>query len=207
MARPTRREFVKQVTAVGFGSYLSIACGACSHPARPVSDDAASPPAAPTGGLVSFSQEQFATLRAACERILPRDEDPGAIDLGVPEYIDRAVADPGIAQWKDVLDKLLPVLDRQAKKKFDGKLFHQAAPEQQDALLAAWQRGASGERFFFSVLLSLTFEGAFGDPKYGGNRNRQGYAMIGFEPGPPMPKMPGTKGGGDPNRAALPIVP
>lgn len=189
MGRPNRREFVKQVTVVGFGSYLAVAVGACRRPNAQGTDDAAPSPRPSGGAPVSFTPDKFATLTAACERILPRDEDPGAIDLGVPGYIDHAVADPGIAPWRDVLDKLLPVLDRQSKKRYGGKLFHEAQPGEQDALLASWQTGAQGERFFFTVLLALVFEGAFGDPKYGGNRGGQGFAMIGFTPGPPMPKM------------------
>jgi len=39
--------------------------------------------------------------------------------------------------------------------------------------------------------MALTFEGAFGDPKYGGNRDKKGYAMVGSEPGPPMQKGDG----------------
>jgi gluconate 2-dehydrogenase gamma chain len=185
MARPNRREFVKQVTALGFGSYLAVAAGACRR------REGAAPDAAPiaVGPLATFTPDAFRTLRAACERILPRDEDPGASDLGVPEYIDRMLAGPDLPQWRDVMQKLLPVLDRQAKKKFSNKLFHEASEAEQDQLLAAWQRGAGGERFFFGVLLALTFEGAFGDPKYGGNRGGRGYAMVGFTPGPPMPKM------------------
>lgn len=175
VAGPSRREFVHR-TVVGFGGYYVALVAGC----RPRAPVAASPDAA--AGLVTFAPAQFATLRAACERLLPRDEDPGALDLGVPEYIDRAMAEPELARWRDLLTKLLPVLDRQAKKRFGGKLFHEAAPDEQDLLLAAWQRGATGERHFFDALLSFTFEGAFGDPKHGGNRGGRGFAMIGFTP-------------------------
>ncbi len=35
-----------------------------------------------------FSDEEFAVLSAACERLVPEDETPGAVSLGVPDYID-----------------------------------------------------------------------------------------------------------------------
>jgi gluconate 2-dehydrogenase gamma chain len=173
------------MTALGFGSYLAIAAG-CGPRRREGAIDAATSGATP-GKLLTFTPDQFRTLQAACERILPRDEDPGALDLGVPEYIDAMLA-TDMPKWRDVMTKLLPVLDRQSKKKFGNKLFHEAAPADQDTLLAAWQQGAAGEKFFFGVLLALTFEGAFGDPKYGGNKEKRGYAMVGSEPGPPMKK-------------------
>src|SRR5262249_42973098 len=47
-----------------------------SPPARPASP-AASTTASP---YRTFTESEFAILSAACERIIPRDEDPGAID-------------------------------------------------------------------------------------------------------------------------------
>ena len=35
-----------------------------------------------------FSDEEFAVLRAVCDRLIPEDETPGAVSAGVPEYID-----------------------------------------------------------------------------------------------------------------------
>ena len=37
-------------------------------------------------------------LLAACDRALPRDQDPGALDAGVPEYIDRMMQTPELAE-------------------------------------------------------------------------------------------------------------
>jgi Gluconate 2-dehydrogenase subunit 3 len=36
-----------------------------------------------------FSAQEFATLAALCDRILPQDGDPGALALGAPIYIER----------------------------------------------------------------------------------------------------------------------
>ncbi len=35
-----------------------------------------------------FTDAEFAVLRAACERLIPEDETPGATSAGVPDYID-----------------------------------------------------------------------------------------------------------------------
>jgi len=170
-------------TALGFGSYL-LTFGGCK-PRRQSPAPAGPEPRSPSGAL---TLAQLATVRAVCERVLPRDEDPGAIDLGVPEYLDRMFADPEIDFLRRPFMTLVDGVEAQAKSQH-GKSFAALSPVEQDALLSAWQKGKPGERRSFEVLLALTFEGAFGDPKHGGNKDGRGFAMIGFTPGPPMPLM------------------
>ncbi|MBI5496546.1 MAG: gluconate 2-dehydrogenase subunit 3 family protein [Deltaproteobacteria bacterium] len=187
MARHTRRQFV-QTTVLGFGAYLTTGAGlGCKRGAK--TTDAAAPSPAVDGGvrvLRVLTPEQFLTVSAACECILPRDEDPGAVDLGVPYYIDGQLADPNLEDWRKPFLGGLAVLDRQSRK-LHGKRFHELGSEEQNQLLARWQAGASGETRFFQILMNLTFEGAFGDPVHGGNKDRQGFTMVGFIPGPPLP--------------------
>ena len=58
----------------------------------------------------------------------------------------------------------------------------------------------SGEAHFYEALITFALEGYLGDPSYGGNKDRGGWAVVGFNPGAPMPAMPGMpgmkKGGG-----------
>jgi gluconate 2-dehydrogenase gamma chain len=175
-------------SALGFGSYL-IAYGTGCKPKQSVAPPPAVEPRSPSGAL---SQTQLRTVRAACERVLPKDEDPGAIDLGVPEYLDKMLADPDTDFLRRPFMTLIDGVESQAKTKH-GRSFADLSAPLQDEILSAWQKGKPGERRSFEVLLALTFEGAFGDPKHGGNRDGRGFAMIGFTPGPPMPlmKMPG----------------
>ncbi len=182
--RRTRRE-VLRITAVGFGSYLVLGAGCRRGSPSTEKADAS----APGPALKTFTPEQFETVCAACERILPRDEDPGANDLGVPFYVDAQLADPDLDEWKRPFMGGLAVLDRQARKQF-GTPFHLASPDDQDRLLAKWQRGKSGETRFFTLLMNLTLEGAFGDPSHGGNKGGAGFAMAGFTPGAPTPGHP-----------------
>src|SRR5438552_1519976 len=67
--------------------------------------------------LAFFTRAELATVSAACERILPRDEDPGAIDLGVPLYLDRALADDGRLHGRDGFRAGLRALDEEAGKR------------------------------------------------------------------------------------------
>jgi len=59
-------------------------------------------------------------------------------------------------------------------------------PALQDEILADIERGeAAGEgptpRTFFDLLLKHTREGVFGDPRWGGNAERVGWSLIGYD--------------------------
>lgn len=170
------------------GGYAALSTLGCrTHQTAPAAPDASTD--ADATALLTFTASTFATLSAICERILPRDQDPGANDLGVPTYIDRALATPELASAREVVVRVMPLVDRQARTRFGGKGFHELTPEQQDEILELWEHGHDGGQHFFPVILSLTLEGAFGDPKYGGNAGGLGFAMIGFTPEPPLHKM------------------
>ncbi len=46
----------------------------------------------PTSRWRVLSEEEAATLAAACDQIVPPDEDPGAAQAGVVTFIDRQLA-------------------------------------------------------------------------------------------------------------------
>jgi gluconate 2-dehydrogenase gamma chain len=172
---------VQTVIYAGVGGYLAVAVGACRrvpslHSRR-------------RSGPTFFTQTEYATLAAACERILPHDdEDPGAIDLGVPTYIDRAFAHDDYERWADGFRKGLHDLDVEAANRFEQR-FHLLPGDDQDDVLGDCESGTPDEIEFFRMLLHLTLEGAFGDPSHGGNKNGLGWRLIGFAPGEPMPGM------------------
>jgi len=130
--------------------------------------------------LAFLSAAEHATTSAACERILPHDDDPGAIELGVPDYIDRALATDR-ARWGDRFRAGLRALDAEAQRRSGAPFAATSAPAQ-DNLLDDWQDGSPAQVEFMRLLMNLTFEGAFGDPSYGGNRDGRGWRLIGFEP-------------------------
>jgi gluconate 2-dehydrogenase gamma chain len=187
MNRPTRRQFVAS-TALGFGTYVLTVVPGCRR-RRDVGPTASTRARSPHGG---FDVVQAATVAALVERVLPADEDPGALELGVPAYLDRALADPEVDFLRRPFMTLVDGVEKQARARH-GRGFADLTAEHKDALLGAWQKGRPGEQRSFEVLLALTFEGAFGDPKYGGNRDGRGYAMVGFLPGPVLPRLPVVK--------------
>jgi gluconate 2-dehydrogenase gamma chain len=80
----SRRDFLCKMIAV----VPTVSIAACS----PLSALRTSPEQAnfPTYSPKYFTSEEWAFLQAACARLIPSDENgPGAVELGVPEFIDR----------------------------------------------------------------------------------------------------------------------
>ncbi|MBI2361594.1 MAG: gluconate 2-dehydrogenase subunit 3 family protein [Deltaproteobacteria bacterium] len=130
-----------------------------------------------------FDSHQRATIAAATARIIPTDQDAGALEAGVIEYIERALAGYAKRSTQLYYDGVLE-LNRLARERFRAETFIALAPEEQDEILRSLEKAASR---FFAVLLEHTMEGFYGDPRHGGNKNRVGWKMIGF-PGPSFPK-------------------
>jgi len=177
----SRRSFIQRLTFFGGGVVLlgSSACKCSSEePLKP-------PGPTPVGDSpphLTFTRLEFSTMAAACERILPRDEDPGAKDANVPEYIDRILQTPEMKQMKSDFLQGLSALERRSRSMFK-KGFAEATPEQQDELLTIFKDSGdgTGEAHFYELLVVLTLEGFLGDPSYGGNKNKVGWHLVGFD--------------------------
>lgn len=158
---------------------------------------------------VYFTALEWAFLRAAAARLIPADDlVPGAVEAGVPEFIDKQMATPwaegrlwymqgpfapdapATMGWQS---KLVPrevyrlgIQDANGwTQQTYGALFADLSPDQQ---IEALQKIESGEasfaqvpaKTFFSILLANVREGFFSDPRHGGNRNLVGWTLIGF---------------------------
>ncbi len=129
---------------------------------------------------------QTKALSAFVDRLIPVDElGPGALDAGVMNYIDRALA--GVyANRKAGLLEGLEALDAYSQRK-NGSVFSDLTVPQRDSVITAVEAGAAdgfvNSAGFFADVRSLTMEGMFGDPFYGGNRNFAGWDLIRY-PGP-----------------------
>jgi gluconate 2-dehydrogenase gamma chain len=153
-----------------------------------------------------FSAPEAAFMEAAVDRLIPPDEvGPGANEAGVVTYIDRQLAGAWGAgeklyrsgPWQagtpsqgyqlpftpaELFRNALRGIAQQAQQ---GTAFDKLPGNEQDAFLTRLQNGTQDlegvpARQFFESLLSLTIEGYFGDPAYGGNRGGRAWAMIGF---------------------------
>jgi len=190
----SRRVFIHRLTFLGGGVVL---LGAACKPKESPEATPRAPgvkPQAFTSAHRTFTGEEFAVMAAACERICPRDEDPGALDANVPEYIDRMLQSPDLSQMREDFVSGTQALERRSRSMF-GKGFAEAAPAQQDEVLTAFKNGkpGSGEAHYFELLMVLTMEGLLGDPSYGGNKDHVGWALVGFGTSEPPPGYDGSK--------------
>lgn len=148
--------------------------------------------------------EDFKVLEKATEQIFPKDDNgPGAIELGVPYFIDKQMAgtwginggdyrygpflasEPTVEHSSLTRGQIMIVglrkMNQLSHKQFDTS-FDEAEDDQQIEIL---QDFASGEvkmdgvssASFFDLLRTLTIEGVYSDPLYGGNRNMAGWEM------------------------------
>ena len=147
----TRREAIKRaalVLGVAFSpSFLTNALQAATQPAG------AKP--------VYLNTKQWETTSAVAERILPRSDTPGALDVGVPAFIDlmfgkylSPAEKKSFATGLTEVESMSTVAHRRS--------FLQLTATQQDALLMELAT-ASGkkERTFFHLMKELTVVGYF----------------------------------------------
>lgn len=171
-------------------------------------------PSAPLQGQASYSPaffhpEEWAFIGAAVARLIPSDDlGPGAIEAGVPEFIDRQMdAVFGYAAiWymqgpflearpefgyqaalapRDVYRAGIADMNRYCKTTFNGKTFAELDAANQDATLQLAEAGTlafegTSSKAFFAFLLQNTKEGYLSDPMHGGNKNAGSWTMIGF---------------------------
>ncbi|GAA4711774.1 gluconate 2-dehydrogenase subunit 3 family protein [Brevibacillus fulvus] len=156
--------------------------------------------------LMFFNQEQFQTTEAAVECIFPQDEHgPGAKELGVAYYIDHQLASPWGINAKDYMQGPfykgsatqgmqsplrraeiftigLQGLNTYSQQKYNKK-FAELSEAEHEEVLTVFEEGKEFQltgtttKEFFKMLRSLTLEGVYADPMYGGNKDMQGWKM------------------------------
>ena len=156
-----------------------------------------------------FTAAEWTFLNAASARLIPSDGlGPGALEAGVPGYVDRQMGTPWAtgALWymQGPFDADAPAtLGYQSQlnpqqifrlgfaaidgslRKARGKPFADLSADAQDAALHALESGQMvldgvPARMVFSLLLQSVREGFFSDPVHGGNRGLVGWKLIGF---------------------------
>lgn len=170
---------------------------------------AAAPGANTSYSPVFFNAAEWTFIQAAVARLIPSDDTgPGAIEAGVPEFIDRQMegafghastwytqgpfvdASPlfgyqGKMAPREVYRAAIAAIDAYCQKQLGDKRFAQLGSAQQDDLLKQMEAGTLvldgvHSQDFFGFLLQNTKEGYFSDPMHGGNKNAAAWKMIGF---------------------------
>jgi gluconate 2-dehydrogenase gamma chain len=201
----TRRSFVGAVSAAtAIVGGPALAASAAGAQAAKAAAGASHTHAAP---YLFFNPEEARFIEAACERLIPADAyGPGALQAGVPTYLDRQLGGAWGAgerlyrsgPWSrgtpsqgyqlphtpaELFHSALKAIRNDFERQ--GTAFHALPPEQQDRYLKSLETGGGDlgdvpAAVFFDLLLKMTIEGFFSDPVYGGNRDMAAWKMIGF---------------------------
>jgi gluconate 2-dehydrogenase gamma chain len=157
-----------------FLSTAALAAAACNH--RPAA-------------YRFFTPAEAATLGAWVDALIPADQDPGAWDAGVVNYIDRYLM-RRFRKQQPAYRAALAAVDRMARAA-GGKDFAALPFDERSALLATLEDGQADRSLFpdggkaaFNMVLDHTMQGYYGDPRHGGNKDYASWRMIGV---PPMP--------------------
>jgi gluconate 2-dehydrogenase gamma chain len=145
----------------------------------------------PSSRWRTLTEEEATTLAAACDQIVPPDEDPGAAEAGAVTFIDRQLAtrrEKDLPLWRAGIRGLDATSHRR-----HGRAFAELPFAAQTALLQDLEKGAveaadwSGVEApaFFALLRSHAMMSFYGDPRHGGNKDRVSWKMLGV-PDPPI---------------------
>jgi gluconate 2-dehydrogenase gamma chain len=205
-----RRDFIKGAVvggAAAAGGTAALATSDVAQAQQPAPATAAAAP--PAAGYEFLNLDEAAFIEALVDHMVPADEiSPKGTDLGVNIYIDRALAggwgkgDRLYMQgpWKQGAPSQgyqLPLTPAQLYRagiaatnahcrKTYGQSFDRIEAAQREEVLTGLSTAKidfdSGPpvRVFWATLYQTVVEGIYSDPIYGGNRNKAGWAIIGF---------------------------
>ena len=130
----------------------------------------------------SLSQPRIAVLASIADRIFPRGETPGAVEIGAIDYILIAL-DGDYAQFLPLYRAGLDAVGREAAIRF-GRDFVALDGADQDAILTDFESGVisgfESAAEFFETLRYHVLEGVFCEPQYGGNKEMIGWRLVEF---------------------------
>jgi gluconate 2-dehydrogenase gamma chain len=141
---------------------------------------------ATTPARASLGADERRTLGAICEQFFPKDEYPGALDLGVVPFIETTLlkAHP---DWIRVYHAGLAAVDQSCRER-NGRAFRELPADVQIRFLRDMEEGTLASSAwkelrpadFFGLVRDHTFKGAYSHPRYGGNRDKGAWKMIGY---------------------------
>lgn len=207
-----RRGFLRRVIAVvpaaSIATGAAVSQVACTQdvPAGGSGTDRVSAEYSPT----YFNDAEWAFVKVVVAHLIPADDlGPGALEAGVPEFIDRQLETPwGHGKlWymqgpfnpeadanfgyqnnmtpRDIYRHGVADCDAWCRKNRDGKTFTQLDKSGQEEVLHMLDDKKIDlpnvpTKLFFTYLLNNSREGFLADPIYGGNKGMVGWKLIGF---------------------------
>lgn len=139
-----------------------------------------------------FTDPEARLVGAIVEQIIPTDQDPGARDAGVVNYIDKQLAG-FFRKHAETYRQCLVGVQQTSQAMFKGD-FETLAWDDQTSVLKALESGqvkeaawkAQSSRGFFEMVRQHTMQGFYGSPRHGGNKGFASFKMIGLDVPPIM---------------------
>jgi hypothetical protein len=155
---------------------------------------------AATGWLTPVEVKQ---LDAIVLRLHPADPArgvPSGVDAGVSEFVSLTLARTEstyweIPTWRSRYRDGLAALDAWSRATHQ-KTLTDLSDDQMNALIAGLEAGnvpgllklnADAQKTLFATLLRHTYQGCYGDPRWGGNRNKIMWRFLGILQQPETP--------------------
>lgn len=166
----TRREFLRTTTETARNSLILLsapallAAGQQAHAAMLAGEE-----------LTTLTVIEAIEFEAIASRIIPTDETPGAKEAGVIYFIDNVLGNSR-AELLPELRTGLSQLQQSVDSKFGNPMFSALTADQQDSLLQDIEKTK-----FFTDVRYIAVAGMFSMPSLGGNRDRVGWEVMGFE--------------------------
>lgn len=123
-----------------------------------------------------LSPEEARVLEAIAAQIVPSDRTPGAREAGAIYFIDRSLGTFMAGSLTFLRDGLAAFEDAVRTQFPEAASFAELGDADQIRALAAAE-----ETPFFGLVRFLTVAGMFAHPDHGGNRDKLGWQLLGFE--------------------------
>ena len=147
----TRREALRRASLLLGVAFTPSILAAAAGVASPVA----------AGAKSALADADRARVAALAERLLPRTDTPGALDAGVPAFIERMVDAYFTDRERETFLAGLSQVDALSRSRA-GADFVRLRPEQQDLELTALAEAAVGQGVtFYSLLREATIVGYF----------------------------------------------
>lgn len=209
---PSRRRFLASAPVAAVA-----AAAVAANPLAAGETGAATPPAAvsvvagppPGAAYVFLRPDEAVFVEALALHMVPADElSPDGVAIGIPVYVDRALASAWgagdhlytqgpFAEGDPNQGYQLPLtpaqLFRTGTAAFDdwtllefGARFHALDGGRREQALQRLQSASAGwaasvsQDWYFRLLYDLVVEGLFADPIHGGNRDKAGWRLVGY---------------------------
>jgi gluconate 2-dehydrogenase gamma chain len=126
--------------------------------------------------FLALDPTDAAEIDAITSQIIPSTDGPGAHEAGVVYFVDRALSTFD-AHLREPYRLGMADVQRKRREMFPASASISALPgDQQIQLIHAIEATD-----FFELLRTHTMYGFLGNPSYGGNRDRIGWKLIGFD--------------------------